>query len=153
MAPLDDLDRIMAIMEVAFDPIYGEAWNRRQVADILLFETTSYCLLDENRQVPAEGKPAAGFTLSRRLLDEEELLLIAVAPAARGRGVGKSLIHNLVRNARDNNITRIYLEMREANPAEALYRSAGFEAVGRRPNYYRGQDGRRIDAITFSLIT
>lgn len=153
MAPVDDLDRIMAVMEAAFDPAYGEAWTRRQVADILLFDSTFYCLLDEDGQVPAEGKSAAGFTLSRRLLDEEELLLIAVIPDARRKGLGKKLIDTLVSKARDNDIARIFLEMRAGNPAESLYRSAGFEAIGRRPNYYRGADGGRIDALTFSLIT
>jgi ribosomal-protein-alanine N-acetyltransferase len=45
----------------------------------------------------------------------------------------------------------LLLEMRRGNPAEALYRTLGFVAIGARPNYYRAADGTRIDAITFSL--
>ena len=36
--PDDDIDRLMAIMQAAFDPAYGEAWTRRQVEDALLLE-------------------------------------------------------------------------------------------------------------------
>ena len=35
-APLDDLDRLRAVMTAAFDPAFGEAWTRRQVEDALL---------------------------------------------------------------------------------------------------------------------
>jgi ribosomal-protein-alanine N-acetyltransferase len=150
-APQCDLDRIMGVMQAAFEPLYGEAWTRRQVADALLLPSTCYALLDAEGQVPAEGTQAAGFTLSRHFLDEEELLLIAVSPAARRRGVGRLLLDALVISAKERGISRIFLEMREGNPAESLYRSVGFEPVGRRPGYYRIADGRRLDAITFAL--
>lgn len=153
LVPLCDLDRIMAVMESAFDPAFGEAWNRRQVEDILIFDSTHYCLLDRNGGPPATNEPAAGFTLSRHSLDEEELLLIAVVPQARRHGIGGKLLERLISSARDREISRIFLEMRSGNPAESLYRAHGFEAVGKRPGYYRGADGQRIDGFTFALNT
>ena len=42
----DPLDAIMAVMESAFDPAYGEAWNRRQVSDALLLGTCRHMLID-----------------------------------------------------------------------------------------------------------
>ena len=87
------LDRIMAVMEAAFDPAYGEAWNRRQVADALTLSSTHALVVDSEGVPIAEGDAAArvpaGFVLSRHVLDEEELLLIAVAPDARRRGIGE----------------------------------------------------------------
>lgn len=77
--PADDIDRIMAVMTAAFDPAYGEAWTRRQVEDALLIGRCYYTIAD------VMGAPA-GFTLSRHGFEEEELLLIAVAPEFRGRG-------------------------------------------------------------------
>ena len=74
----------------------------------MLFESTHYCILEQNGDAPAEGKPASGFTLSRRLFDEEELLLIAVSPQARRQGIGKKLIDKLVSNARENNVGVFY---------------------------------------------
>lgn len=150
-SPQCDLDRIMEVMQAAFEPLYGEAWNRQQVADALLLPSTCYTLMDADGQVPGDGINTAGFTLSRHFLDEEELLLIAVSPDARRRGVGRKLLDALIASARGRGISRIFLEMREGNPAESLYRAVGFEPVGRRPGYYRIADGRRLDAITFAL--
>jgi ribosomal-protein-alanine N-acetyltransferase len=147
------LDRIMAVMEAAFDPAYGEAWNRRQVADALSMPSTHALVVDaDGMPIAADdtsGRVAAGFVLSRHVLDEEELLLIAVAPGCRRRGIGEILIGQLFAAARARGITQIYLEMRRGNPALHLYRKLGFEPIGERPNYYRMANGERIDAITF----
>lgn len=147
------LDRIMAVMEAAFDPAYGEAWNRRQVADALSMPSTRALVVDTDGALiaanEAPGRAAAGFVLSRHVLDEEELLLIAVAPGCRDRGIGTILINHLFDAARTRGITRIYLEMRRGNPALHLYRKLGFEPIGERPNYYRMANGERVDAITF----
>lgn len=151
-ARADTIDRIMAVMTAAFDPAYGEAWNRRQVSDALTMPSTQALVIDaEGRLIPDEDPAAipAGFVLSRHVLDEEELLLIAVAPEARRRGIGAALIEHLFAAARARGITRIFLEMRRGNPAIHLYLKFGFEPIGERRNYYRMENGERIDAITF----
>jgi ribosomal-protein-alanine N-acetyltransferase len=48
-------------------------------------------------------------------------------------------------------VKRLFLEMREGNPAGSLYHRNGFEAVGRRRNYYQRGSGQALDAITFRL--
>jgi ribosomal-protein-alanine N-acetyltransferase len=150
----DDLDRIMAVMEAAFDPAYGEAWTRRQVADALLLPGTYYLLIGPDGAPPDEdGGPAAGFALTRGAVDEEELLLIAVLPELRGRGIGGALLQRVVSEARARGAARLFLEMREGNPAESLYRRHGFVPVGRRRNYYRRASIGVLDAITFRLET
>lgn len=146
----DDIDWIMSVMEAAFDPAYGEAWNRRQVSDALLMPNTHYLLAGAGGGEPAEGEPAAGFVLSRGILDEEELLLIAVHPAHRGRGVGTALLQRFIDCAATRGRTNLFLEMREGNPAAALYQRFGFEPVGRRRNYYRGAQHGPLDAITYA---
>lgn len=147
------LDRIMAVMEAAFDPAYGEAWNRRQVADALSMPSTHALVVDGKGNLLSDGAGTtptpAGFVLSRHVLDEEELLLIAVVPDARRRGIGAILIEHLFDAARARGITRIYLEMRRGNPALHLYQKLGFVPIGERPKYYRMANGDRIDAITF----
>lgn len=146
----DDIDRIMAVMGSAFDPAYGEAWNRRQVSDALLMPNTHYILADSSGAEPADGKPAAGFVLSRGTLDEEELLLIAVHPDHRRRGIGAALLQRFIDEAAERGRTNLFLEMREGNPADALYRRFRFEPVGRRRNYYRGAQHGPLDAITYA---
>lgn len=150
MSPIDDIDRIMAVMEVAFDPAYGEAWNRRQVEDALILGNCHAALIDEHGQAPPEGCRAMGFSLSRHGYQEEELLLFAIDPAARRRGLGGLLLQRFIAEAQARGANRLFLEMREGNPAGELYRRHGFAPVGRRPRYYRTPDGTRLDAITFA---
>jgi len=149
--PEADLDRLMLVMEAAFDPAYGEAWNRRQVEDSLLIGRSHYKLVGKNGLPPESGEEAAGFYLSREGYLEEELLLLAVIPQARRRGLGKILLQDLSKQAQSRGAERMFLEMRRGNPAESLYRNFGFEPIGVRPRYYRGPEGVRIDAITFAI--
>lgn len=149
-APVDDVDRIMAVMETAFDPAFGEAWNRRQVEDALAFGNCHYLLFDRNGMIAGQGESAAGFTLSRSGFEEEELLLFAVVPACRRRGIGRKMLVELTNQARARGARQMFLEMRRGNSAELLYRDFGFRPIGERPNYYRAAGGRHIDAITFA---
>lgn len=151
--PLDDLDRLMAVMTAAFDPAFGEAWTRRQVEDALLIGNCHYQLIAPIGSAPEDGAPAAGFFLSRHGFEEEELLLFAIAPEWRRQGLGLALLGQFAAAARQRGAKRLLLEMRRGNPAELLYRRFGFTPIGMRPNYYRSRDGQMIDAITFSFDT
>lgn len=146
---LDDVDRIMGVMTEAFDPEYGEAWNRNQVESALLMGNCHVILIGRDGKPPAEGEPAAGFALSRAIAGEEELLLFAVTPQYRRSGLGAKMLTHLFQDAAARQVTDIHLEMRRGNPAERLYRAHGFIEVGQRPNYYRTLSGDRLDAITF----
>jgi ribosomal-protein-alanine N-acetyltransferase len=90
-----------------------------------------------------------GFSLFRTLAGEAELLLLAVAPDHRRRGVGRSLLDAFLERARSAGAQRVHLEVRDGNPAIAMYRSAGFSDAGRRASYYRGANGV-FDAITLA---
>lgn len=147
---MDDLDRIMEVMEAGFDPLYGEAWTRRQVSDTLILPTGHYLLAGPDGSPPSPSAPTAGFALSRRIAGEEELLLIAVRPEWRGRGIGGRLLDRLIAAAQSDGVQRLFLEMRDGNPAESLYRRHGFTNVGRRERYYRRGEGPARDAITFA---
>nr|WP_271079678.1 GNAT family N-acetyltransferase [Aurantiacibacter sp. MUD61] len=142
----DPVDAIMAVMHKAFDHAYGEAWTRRQVSDALVTPNTHFLLGEETE----DGSGPTGFTLSRSAADEEELLLIAVRPEFRGKGLGSEMMEQFFANARARGVRRVFLEMREGNPAEHLYRKLGFEQVGLRKGYYRGAIGGPLDAITFA---
>ncbi len=147
MAAQDTAAAIMPVMEAAFDPAFGEAWTLSQLHSALCMPNCHASLVqDSNGRI-------AGFTLTRHVLDEQELLLIAVAPWARRRGIGRLLIETLKDNAPQLGVCTIFLEMRYGNPAELLYRSCGFIEIGRRPKYYTGKDGQRYDAVTYRVAT
>ena len=137
----DAIDDVMAVMERSFDPTFGEAWNRAQCLGILGLPGV-WLSLDR-----ADGT-VRGFALARAIFDDAELLLIAVRPDARGHGVGRALLDHVIRTARERGATRLHLEVREGNPALRLYNDCGFEPVGRRRNYYSGNEGQTLDAIT-----
>lgn len=146
---IDDLDRIMTVMEAAFDPAFGEAWTRRQVEDALILGNCHYLLIGPDGEMPPRDM-AVGFSLSRHGFGEEELLLFAIDPAHRRKGLGQRLLEYFAASAKSRKAERLLLEMRRGNPAEHLYRAFGFSPIGERPKYYRTPDGNRIDAITFS---
>lgn len=143
------LDTAMAVMEAAFDPRWGEAWTRAQLRDSLAMPSTFLLLADRNG-APAGDNAAAGFVLSRQALDEEELLLLAVRPEERGRGLGTALVQRYLAAAARRGVHRIFLEMRANNSAHSLYRRCGFEPIGVRSRYYRAAGGETLDAITFA---
>jgi ribosomal-protein-alanine N-acetyltransferase len=137
-------------MGEAFDPAFGEAWNRRQLEDALLIGNCHYLLIGNTGEEPGPGGEVAGFSLSRHGFEEEELLLFAVAPAHRCQGLGQRLLARFAKAAQARGAQRLLLEMRQDNPAERLYRQFGFAAIGRRPGYYRTPLGTRLDAITLA---
>jgi len=72
---------------------------------------------------------------------DADVQTIGVAPAAQGRGTGRSLLRALLAAAARAGATRMLLEVRADNEqALALYRSEGFEQIARRRGYYQPGD-------------
>ena len=141
----DQIDAVMRVMNSAFGDRFGEAWTRSQLSGILpmagVFLTVA--------QLESTGE-LVGFYLVRTILNESELLLIAVLPAEQRRGLGKVLLQHFLDRAREDGVKRVHLEVRDGNPAIQMYDDAGFFPVGRRRNYYHASSGKRYDAITLA---
>ena len=83
---------------------------------------------------------------------DAEVMTLAVAPAARGRGLGRVLLDALRTAAVDRGAGRILLEVRADNTAaRGLYATAGFEQVALRPGYYRTPGADPVDALVLRL--
>ena len=86
-----------------------------------------------------------GYVGSQTVLDETDMMNIAVLPEARRAGIGERLILSLIELLKDRGSRSLALEVRASNtPAISLYKKLGFLQVGRRPNYYRSP---REDAL------
>ncbi|MGK2285518.1 GNAT family N-acetyltransferase [Pedomonas sp. V897] len=143
-----DAALLEALMTASFDPRYGERWSSEQVLAALSIPGTEAAIV---RAGPGDDSPVA-FALARQVLDEAELLLIAVLPSQRGKGLGGRLLDHAIARCRGAGARHMYLEVRDGNTvATALYKSRGFEVVGRRPGYYRSDKGELLDALTMHL--
>ena len=143
----EDLDGVVGVMDAAFDSRFGERWTRSQCAGILPMSGVDLRLAQDN------SDHIIGFTLSRLVGDEAELLLLAVDPAFQKRGVGRMLLRDFVARANHGGAHQLHLEVRDGNPALTLYDSAGFVVAGRRAGYYHGPGGELHDALTLRLAS
>lgn len=137
-----ELPEVIALMGRAFDPRFGEAWSGAQLIGALTIPDTWV-------QVAGGAEGMSGFTLVRRILDEAELMLVAVAPERRAMGLGRQLLESAAAQARIRGARSMFLEVRDGNnAAHALYQAFGFAEIGRRREYYGGPENQRFDAIT-----
>lgn len=87
--------------------------------------------------VAEEDGIVAGYVGSQTVLEESDMMNIAVAPNYRRQGIARGLIEALISQLRSEGAYKLTLEVRVSNaPAIALYESLGFKQVGRRPRYY-----------------
>lgn len=79
-----------------------------------------------------------GYVGSQSVMDEADMMNLAVDTAYRRKGIAKQLVNALISNLKDNSVRSLTLEVRVSNSsAIALYTNMGFEEVGRRPGYYQ----------------
>lgn len=140
---LADLEAVMRVMEDSFDPAYGEAWTSAQCAGLMPMPGVWLTLA-------RRGEEVVGFALARIVLNEAELLLLAVRQDGQGQGIGRMLLDRFILVAANRGADRLHLEVRDGNPAMKLYAKSGFCEVGRRKSYYTGRDGQIYDALTLT---
>ncbi len=124
-----DLGQVTAIEEACF----AAPWSERTFRN-LLRRPDAFLL-----SAVYEEERVAGYAAVWFVGREAELGDLAVAPNDRRRGIGGELVEAVLHEARSRGVVQIFLEVREGNQsAQGLYRSRGFEIVGRRRGYYAG---------------
>ena len=93
--------------------------------------------------MPASLLGAAIFWFYPRSL---RIYSVAVRPESRGEGVGRRLVADAFRMARERGLARITLEADRGNPTLIRwYESQGFAVTGHLPSYYApGRDAVRM---------
>ena len=116
-------------------------------------ESFAASLADLACHLEVTGPAPTGFALFRLVLDEAELLTLAVAPEARRAGVGRALLSRGLEAMRRKGAQRCYLEVAASNaPAIALYHASGFRECARRPGYYCSKGHAPCDALVFQAV-
>jgi ribosomal-protein-alanine N-acetyltransferase len=131
---LKDLPDLLTIEAASF----VHPWSK---GDFLSELSKSPPTLYVTRRDPAG--PVLGYICFWMVADEIQMLNIAVHPAYRRQGLGRTLLVFLLTLAREKKALKVFLEVRPSNQtALALYRSLGFETLYRRPRYYddEGED-------------
>lgn len=110
---------------------FSDPWSETSVASELDNPLSLWLIAEEEGTV-------LGYVGSQTVLDETDMMNIAVRPECRRRGIAAALIGELVNQLREHGSHVLRLEVRESNvPAIALYESMGFTQLGLRKNYYR----------------
>ena len=114
-------------------------WTARRVARSIRDSET-------NVVVARRGSHFLGFAILKYEDDESHLLLMAVAPSHRRKGVASAMLAWLEATVRAGGWATIELEARSRNDeAIAFYRHHGFDEAGLYPGYYEGvEDARRM---------
>jgi len=132
-----DLDAVVGIEERA----YEFPWSRRIFNDCVL--AGYYCAVLE-----VDGE-VCGYTIMSVAAAEGHILNLCVDNRLRQQGLGRKLLNYLLARVGEQNMERLFLEVRPSNAAAIeLYGSAGFARLGVRKGYYKTRDGRE-DALVF----
>ena len=117
---------------------FSDPWSEKSVASELDNPLSIWL-------VAVEGECLAGYVGSQTVLDESDMMNIAVHPDFRRCGVAKQLVEQLVEALKQRGSRCLTLEVRASNePARKLYEKLGFQQIGLRKNYYRNP---REDAL------
>jgi len=129
---------IMAIERTA----YAYPWSERFFRQEMQVECARSLLAEIDGRI-------AGYILFWLLPGEIDIHNIAVHGDFRRRGLGRSLLGNVINEARSRALSRVTLEVRKSNTvAQKLYESLGFSVSGIRKGYY-SDDGE--DAYLMAL--
>ena len=129
---IDDISEVAAIEASLFSMPWGEVG----FFSFLMREDTLFLVAEEKGEV-------LGYCGIVAVMDEGDIVKVAVAKKSQNQGIGTMLMDELIRTAADQGVTRLFLEVRAGNPgAIHLYKKSGFVQTGIRKNYYEelGED-------------
>ena len=106
-------------------------WSKQSFfSDLKNDENNVYLVIEEQKEIIAYG----GF---HKIIDEAEVMNIAVSPAWRKKGLASLILFEMIEAAKKMKLNKISLEVRSKNlAAQKLYLKFGFEKIGLRNAYY-----------------
>lgn len=122
----EDIEAVVKIEKENF----SVPWDENGFLSFMLREGTIFLTaLNDNEVVGYCGLISAA--------DEADITNVSVSQSMRKKGIGRMLLSELIKEAGESGIKKIFLEVRESNiPAISLYNGFGFKQVGMRKDYY-----------------
>jgi len=129
---LKDLEDVKSIDKIAFPNPWPENAFRYEIEKN---PNARLWVVEVNEE---EETKIIGFSVIWIVLDEAHVGTIAIHPNYQNQQFGQKLLANVCKQLITENISKIFLEVRESNnPAIHLYESFGFDVDGERKKYYR----------------
>ncbi len=126
----------------------SDKWSLANIESAILRDKGYFCVGIEYQNA------LLGFAIFSEVLDEMELLYIAVSERFLRKGLAEGLLRSVL-FSKQGQMNKVQLEVRESNnSAIALYQKLGFQQVGRRKNYYSStlaSGSLKESALLFSL--
>ena len=123
---VEDLDQVMELER----DLFHVPWTREGYFTFLIRQDTMFLAVEEKGEILAY----CGVLM---VLDEGDVLNVAVKRDRQREGIGRFLMESLIRLAGEQGVTTLHLEVRKSNEAAIrLYERTGFARDGIRRNYY-----------------
>ena len=123
---VEDLDQVMEIENDLISP----PWTREGFFTFLLKDENMFFVVEEKGRI-------LGYCSMQTVLDEGDILNVAVTRDRQKEGIGYFLVDSMLMLAAARGIHIVHLEVRESNgSARRLYQRLGFKEDGFRKNYY-----------------
>jgi len=144
-AAIDDFEPFALLHQRAFGEMDEAPWDAAAFRQLVESPGMEIWLAHD-------GERAVGYILTRRILDEAELISIAVDPSSQQAGFGGKLLDTALLHLASRGVLSLFLEVRADNGAAiGFYETYGFRQTGVRRGYYQTLSGKRIDALCLML--
>lgn len=122
----EDLPEVLAIEAASFTAPWSEKLFLEELGNPL-----------SRPMVARRDGRLAGYLCSSLVLDEGQILDLAVRPSCRGLGLGRSLLNETLEHLRQQGCRTVFLEVRASHTAvRGFYERAGFSVIQTRKCYY-----------------
>ena len=123
---VEDIDQVAVIEKEAF----SIPWTKEGLRSFFDRDDTQYLVAEKEGEI-------LGYCGYLAVIDEADILNVAVKSEYRGQHIGTELVKRLIEEGQKAGIFRFTLEVRQSNScAIHLYEKAGFVAAGIRKNFY-----------------
>ena len=138
----------ISILEMSYTDIENIKLNYSMFPNIWEYDVLQDDYNDSKYIVIKQNEEIYGFAGFRTIFEEMEIMNIVTKADKRNQGFASNMLSYILRYAHNHEMEKINLEVNENNlPAIKLYKTYGFQVVGKRNKYYK--DGGNAILMTY----
>ena len=138
----------ISILEMSYTDLENIKLNYSMFPNIWEYDVLQDDYNDSKYIVIKQNEEIYGFAGFRTIFEEMEIMNIVTKLDKRNQGFASNMLSYILRYAHEHEMEKINLEVNENNlPAIKLYKTYGFQTVGKRNKYYK--DGGNAILMTY----